>query len=254
MNTDLPNRALPDKGVIDVWHIQLDGPIAPGVNPDAVLSVDERARANRFVFARDATRFRVCRTLLRFALAWYLNESADLVRLTAGKYGKPRLVDSRGLYFNVTHAQGRGLIAFGTMGEVGVDMEPIDRDIDPSEIAASNFTANEIATIAAAPTEQEKQRAFLRLWTRKESVLKAAGFGIVRGLDTVDVTQQITSVAGLNGTQANDGASRWMVRDLKLEDGFVGAIAAPCGDWSIRQWSVDLTNRVFSSPQLGRLG
>ncbi len=238
MNTDLPCREKPDQGVIDVWRLQLDTPLNPGLNLDEILSVEERARANRFVSARDASRFRNCRAFLRLGLGWYLNKAPREVVLTSGEYGKPRLADSSGLYFNLTHAQELGLIAFTTMGEVGIDAEAVKHNIDALDIASANFTRNESAMIAAAVTQREQVRIFLRLWTRKEAVLKAAGFGIVRGLDTVDVSQKSAQLEGLKGANGELHVSHWMLRDLKLHDGFIGAIAAPFGDWSVLQWHV----------------
>ena len=249
MNDTLPLRELPREKTIDVWRIQLDSPLNSAVNLDDVLSVEERNRSNRYVFARDAFRFRMCRALLRLGIAWYLKKNPGEVALTTGEHGKPRLIDSAGLYFNVTHAQELGLIAFTTMGEVGLDVEPVRHDIEALDIASANFTGNESAQIAAAGTQQEQLRMFLRLWTRKEAVLKAAGFGIVRGLDTVDVTQQSANLMGLKGSYGGDATSCWLVRDLELPEGFVGAIAAPRGDWLIRQWPIraeETINRLLA--------
>lgn len=238
MKNDLPCQEIPDGRTIDVWQIQLDSPLDPTVNLDNILSVEERTRASRFVFARDAYRFRICHAVVRLGLAWYLNKTPGEVTLTTGEYGKPHLTDPSGLYFNVTHAQELGLIAFTTIGEVGIDVEKVRQVIEALEIASTNFTRNESAMIAAAVTQREQARTFLRLWTRKEAVLKATGFGIVRGLDTVDVSQHSAQLVSLDGVNDAPRGSCWLLRDLELRDGFVGAIAAPPGDWSIRQWPI----------------
>lgn len=234
----MPLRELPRARTIHVWHIQLDRPLNPAVNLDDVLSVEERNHAKRYAFASDASRFRLCRACVRLGLAWYLNKNPREVALTTGEYGKPRLTDPSGLYFNVTHAQELGLIAFTTIGEVGIDVEPVRQDIEAMDIASTNFTSKEFATIAAAATQWEQARTFLCLWTRKEAVLKAAGFGIVRGLNTVDVTQQSSNLVGLKGANGERPESFWQLRDLNLRGGFVGAIAAPPGDWSILHWPI----------------
>jgi 4'-phosphopantetheinyl transferase len=92
--------------------------------------------------------------------------------------------------------------------------------------------------IARAETPLEQTRTFLQLWTRKEAVLKAAGFGILRGLDSVDVSQQSENFVRLNDASRQVPGTPWLVRDLELADNFIGAIAAPAGDWSIRQWPI----------------
>ena len=249
MNDSLPFRELPHEKIIDVWRIQLDSPLNPAVKLDDFLSVEERNRADRYVFARDAFRFRISRAIVRMGLAWYLKRIPGEVILTVGEHGKPRLADTSALYFNVTHSQELLLIAFTTVGEVGIDVEPVRHDIEALDIASASFTRNESAMVAAAGTQREQARTFLRLWTRKEAVLKAAGFGILRGLDTVDVSQQSANLVSLKSAYHEAPESCWLLRDLELLDGFVGAIAAPPANWSILQWPIraeEVINRFIA--------
>jgi 4'-phosphopantetheinyl transferase len=238
MNDAFPLPKLPPASTIDVWLIDLDRQLNPGVNLDNILSAEECNRADRYVFARDAFRFRLCRAMLRLGLAWYLGKTLREIALTTNDYGKPRLAEPSVLYFNVTHSGGLGLIAFTTVGEVGIDVETIKRDVEALEIASAHFTENEASIIAAAGTPQEQVSVFFRLWTRKEAVLKAAGVGILRGLDTVDVSQQPANLVRMRGASGEIAESCWLVRDMEVIDGFMGAVAAPAGDWSILQWPI----------------
>jgi 4'-phosphopantetheinyl transferase len=244
MNQALPLFGLPPKTIIDVWRIELDQPLDIAASLGEILSAEERERADRFVFARDAARFRLCRAMLRLGLAWYLKRAPREIGLTAGWRGKPRLAEPAGLYFNVSHCQGLALIAFTTAGEVGVDLEAAGRDLEAVEIASSNFTGKEAAMIASAPTSEEQLRLFLRFWTRKEAVLKADGCGILDGLDSVDVSQQTENLVRLPGGGMDSTERCWLVRDLEGIDGFAGAVAARPGDWSIREWTVRCEHAV----------
>jgi len=98
--------------------------------------------------------------------------------------------------------------------------------------------------IAAAGTQQEQASIFLRFWTRKEAVLKAAGCGIIYGLNTFDVSKQSASSIRLPATSDEFAESDWAVRDLEQSDGFVGAVAAPPGNWSILQWPIRCENLI----------
>jgi 4'-phosphopantetheinyl transferase len=236
MNQTLPPLGLPPKTVIDVWRVELDQPPEIAATLDEILSAEERERANRFVFARDAARFRLGRAMLRLGLAWYLEQPPREIRLTTGWRGKPRLADPSELHFNVSHCGGLALIAFTTVGEVGVDVEALGRDVEAVDIATSNFTRNEAALIASAPNPEEQVLLFLRFWTRKEAVLKADGCGIFDGLDSVDVSQPAANLVRLR--EGDNIESGWLVRDLNMVDGFAGSIAAPPGDWSIRKWNI----------------
>jgi phosphopantetheinyl transferase len=81
-------------------------------------------------------------------------------------------------------------------------------------------------------------RTFLHLWTRKEAVLKAIGFGILRGLDSVDVSQPSANLVSIQDASGKFSETRWLVRDLELVGNFIGAVAAPAGDWVVRQWPI----------------
>jgi 4'-phosphopantetheinyl transferase len=236
MNEEFPQPGMPPEMTIDVWRIDLDRPLEIAVNLGDILSDEERARAERFVFARDASRFQLCRAMLRVGLGWYLGRVPSRIALTTGWRGKPGLAEPCGLYFNVSHCERLALIAFTTVGEIGIDVEAFQRDVEALEIATADFTAVEAAMIAAAGTRQEQISIFLRLWTRKEAVLKAAGGGLLDGLNSADVSRDPPGVVRL-GKDAG-GESRWLVRDLGGIDGFAGAVAAPPGGWPGQEWSI----------------
>ena len=184
---------------IDVWVIHLNAIAADcGAFLDRFLSVREQERAQRYVFARDATRFRVCRAVLRIVLAWYVQDAPERILLETGPCGKPFLGQTSAVHFNVSHSAGLGAIACTTVGEVGIDIELVRQDLASREIALTNFTKKEAALVAAEATRTQALK-FFRLWTRKEAVLKAVGCGITQGLDSVDVSQEPPTVVSLNG-------------------------------------------------------
>jgi len=236
MNDDFPPATLPAGDAIHLWWIDLDGLGHADEAPAGLLSSEELERAARFHFARDAGRYRLCRAMLRLGLGWYLGRNPRELTIRAGKFGKPYVSDAS-LSFNVAHSAGLGAIAFSTRGEVGIDVEGADRSIEVMDIASSYFTARETASIAAAQGPN-RLRAFLRIWTRKEAVLKAVGCGIPNRLNQVDVTRELVDFDGEAITPGDYWKSEWQVRDLKPREGFAGAIAAAPGDWAIEPWHV----------------
>ena len=226
---------------IHVWWIDLDSLGEQDAAPAALLSAEELEHAARFHFARDAARYRLCRAMLRLGLGWYLGQNPRRIVLRAGRFGKPYLASGAGLYFNVAHSAGLGAIAFSARGEVGIDVEAENRSVEAMDIASAYFTARETALVAAA-TGPDRLKAFLRIWTRKEAVLKAVGCGIPNGLNQVDVTREQVFFDGAAITPADFGKSDWLVRDLKPLEGFAGAIAAAPGDWAIESWQVGWGN------------
>jgi 4'-phosphopantetheinyl transferase len=236
MEEKFPPAGLPDATALHLWWIDLDEELAGGFTSaggDDLLSDDEKQRAERFRFERDATRFRRCRAMLRLGLGWYSGQNPRNIAIDTGRFGKPFLRESSGLFFNVAHCDGLGVLAFSTRGEVGVDVEALHRTVEAMDIASAYFTPKEAAHIAAAGAE--RNNAFLRLWTRKEAVLKAAGCGLQQSLDSLDVTRELVF---LDDATLGARPSQWQVLDLAPGPGYAGAVAAAPGDWSVAAWNV----------------
>lgn len=99
--------------------------------------------------------------------------------LSFGAYQKPFLPG--GKEFNLSHSGEWCLLAVSDAGPVGVDIEkPEEAHL---QAAGSVFTAAELQWMAQAPLER-----FYRLWTWKESVVKASGFGMALEPKSFDVT------------------------------------------------------------------
>ena len=84
-------------------------------------------------------------------------------------------------YFNISHA-GDYVVGVSFDREVGCDIEKI---VDaPLEIADRFFYSGEAEYIAAS---EDKNRAFFKLWTLKESYMKMTGRGMSIPLDSFEV-------------------------------------------------------------------
>src|SRR6202044_936302 len=84
---------------IGVWLVELDAGLLGQAEIDsaepgeelAVLDAEERARAARFVRARDRRRFARCRSALREILGGLVGERPQALRFRAVARGKPEL-------------------------------------------------------------------------------------------------------------------------------------------------------------------
>jgi 4'-phosphopantetheinyl transferase len=236
---DLPPLA-PDE--VQVWIVDLDAGLAPGDHPEtaepgpelAVLSEDERARAARFLRARDRRRFARCRAALREILGRLRDEPAGALRFRAAAVGKPELDlrpgdDRLAVRFNVSHSAHLALIAVSVGREVGVDIEQIRPISESVRIVESFFTAAEVAAFTAID-DDAKPMAFHRGWTRKEAVLKGFGTGI-SGLSARHETGFGTTALTTRFTPAIPSArvDRWMLWEAAPRLGFVAALAVDVG-------------------------
>jgi 4'-phosphopantetheinyl transferase len=208
-------------GEVEVWQASLDGqPEETRAAMTASLSSDELRRAAGFRFERDRQRFVMARGVLRMLLGHHLGCGPQEVALTYGEQGKPA-VASGGLAFNVAHADGLGAFAFARQGAVGIDVERVRPVTEWREIAATHFPTEEAAQLAAC-SPPERDREFLKAWTRHEAILKARG-------------------TGLGGDASRGQAADFRVCSWEPAPGFVSALAVPAGV----RW---LTRRAWPGP------
>ncbi|MDE6566199.1 MAG: 4'-phosphopantetheinyl transferase superfamily protein [Lachnospiraceae bacterium] len=121
------------------------------------------------------------RELLRFGLEKSYGLQA-IVRQESG--GKPYLENISGVYFNISHTS--GLVACGIdEREIGIDVERICRY--DRRLMQRICTEEEIAYICGDDREEEQAQneRFFRLWTLKESYLKATGQGLAMPMKEV---------------------------------------------------------------------
>lgn len=160
------------------------------------LTEQERDRACRFHFYQDAIRWASFRAQMRVILGEQLGLDPWEVPLKETIYGKP-LVDSPSLslHFNLSHCADLGLLALTIGGQVGVDIEPLDRAHDLSECENTFCHPNEIAALPDSKTAREIR--LLEIWTIKEAALKALGTGLSHPPESVQVSigESVGSVA-----------------------------------------------------------
>jgi len=208
---------------VHVWHFPLV--ISAGREADwrAVLSPPERERAAKFAFPRLRERYIAAHTIMRRLLGGYLRvDPANLVFAIAGR-GKPSL-PGHPLHFNLSHTNDHGLLAVTRAGEVGVDIESIDRKLDRAGIAGRFFSRAEAEELASLPEEQQAE-AFCNLWTRKEAWLKATGVGISEGLSQVEFNCRPGEPARLLRLDGDaSGAAGWFVESFDSPGGGIGSV------------------------------
>jgi 4'-phosphopantetheinyl transferase len=168
--------------------------IHTGVSPGqvatlaAMLDDEDRARAARFRFEADRTRFVIAHGALRLIAsnAVGLDHTAIMFAGPPRSGLPPRLVGAREPTVNLSlsHAGPYVAIAVGIGCVVGIDVEA-KRDVnDLDALAARALTRAESADLAAVQPDA-RSAVFLRWWTAKEAALKAQGCGLATPPDEV---------------------------------------------------------------------
>jgi 4'-phosphopantetheinyl transferase len=240
--------ALPAEEV-HVWRTSLEQPPAVVARLHDLLASDERARAARFRFERDRSRYVVGRARLRQLLGAYLRRAPADITFAYGAFDKPFLA-GRELWFNLSHSGAVALYAFSRAGELGIDVELDGPDFARERIAERFFAPGEVAALRALPAELQP-RAFLHCWTRKEAFIKARGDGLSLALDSFEVSLDPGAPARLLRTAfAPAEAERWRLEDLSdTAGGFIAALAHRAGRWTIVKHEVKDTNETGTMPR-----
>lgn len=215
-----------------VWLISLGRPAT--LEEWSLLDAVEQARANRFHRGADRDRYvlthAACRRILGEAVG---SRPADLVFSIAAD-GKPFLPGSP-LHFNLSHSGEQAALAVSTSFEVGIDIETAPPDVD--RIAHHVLSDAELAAYLVQPP-LSRAAGFLRVWTRKEAVLKGVGCGLLRDLRSLTVG--IEKATGGNLTVEIDGGE-WHLTDFILEQEMLGCLATAerPGQIIFRRFGVD---------------
>jgi 4'-phosphopantetheinyl transferase len=224
-----------DQAEVHVWTCRLDAA------PDAIaywttlLADDEMARAARFRVSTDRDRFIVAHALLRRLLATYLE--TDPARLLFGQaaFGKPFLIDHPELCFSLSHSGDFALVALARC-QVGVDVERLDQQIEIDGVAASAFSALELAELRTL-VPAERRAAFFRLWTRKEAYVKARGEGLRRPTYSFSVSSRAgDDDALLSDAIDSEAGQGWRVGDIAAPAGYCAALAVAQRVWPVQQF------------------
>jgi 4'-phosphopantetheinyl transferase len=217
---------------VHVWRVPLDSPGAALELLAATLSLEERARAEKFFFDRDRNAYIAARGALRQLLARYLGRAPSELQFGYEPRGKPFLAGpsvAQPLNFNVAHSRNIALLAFSAGPPVGVDVEFIRTDIASEEIAVRYFAPREVAELRALPPEQRPEAFFLG-WTRKEAYVKALGDGLEIPLASFCVSL----TPSLPATLESADSSRWTLRNLSPGPGYAGALVGEGKNWDLR--------------------
>ena len=101
------------------------------------------------------------------------------------EYGKPRLSGENTLCFNLSHSGERAMCVLSDRA-VGCDVQWMNPVIRPA-LAERFFSASECELLRGELTEEGRRELFYRLWTLRESFVKATGEGVLRRFESFSV-------------------------------------------------------------------
>jgi 4'-phosphopantetheinyl transferase len=193
-----------------------------------LLTIPERARADRYRFNDDRRRSIVARAATRRFLARYLDADPATLDIDKEEFGKP-VLRGRAVEFSASHSGDLVALAFSKETAVGVDVERRRKLTDTLALARRYFSAEEVAIVES---EADATDAFFAIWTAKEAIVKASGKGIGTG-DLHGFT------VPFRDPQLRPVIDGWSVAAIDPKrDGYYAAVAARDGDHPITVQSI----------------
>lgn len=148
---------------------------------EAYAKVDKKRqeKIDKFRFGADKRRSLGAGILLMEAASFYGINPKE-TKIGQNEYGKPYFCDYKDVDFSLSHSGKYAVCAIGT-GPLGCDIEKIkDANLN---IAKRFFSEKEYEYLKDLEDKEERNRSFFRLWTLKESYIKAIGEGLKHPLN-----------------------------------------------------------------------
>lgn len=146
------------------------------------LSSAEKLRYDQY-HPKAARLFLISRVLVKTVLADKLGISPHQVNIQLHPNGKPFVQGSKAVYFNLTHSAEVIILAVTEEGEIGVDIEQVDREFEWMRVD-SVLAPIEIEWIKENELTDSSSvfQRFFQIWTLKEAYIKCTGEGMSRHL------------------------------------------------------------------------
>jgi len=187
---------------------------------EAILSQDERARAERYVFPIHRQRFIAARCWLRKILGFYLNLAPQDIIFTYDKKDKPFLSvpNNTALQFNLSHSEDIAIYAITLNHAIGVDIEKIQEHYN--DAVAKRFFSSQEYTALMQLSPQDRIIGFYRIWSRKEAIIKATGKGLSTPLSGFSVSaHDVDEIITLNKNE------KWSLYPVFIQNDYQSAVA-----------------------------
>ena len=216
--------------IVSIWHAANSSGDPGDVESQCESWLDEpdRERANLFRRATTRNQHVIGRGMSRRLLSGTAIDPQS-IQFDVEPHGKPIVTGPTTAVrpFNVTHTDGLVMCCVGELNHqtVGVDVERLSRRTDTS-IADRYFSKPEITFLDRCRSDDARRRTFLKIWTLKESFIKAIGTGLTMPLADFafgQIDSDRPTIRMLNpGLESN---LHWRFYSIQPRPGFIAALA-----------------------------
>jgi 4'-phosphopantetheinyl transferase len=214
------------KNEVHIWLIEYDSTTPFTIFSTSTLSKEEIIKANRFKRIEHGHAWAFFHTAMRDILSRYVGLPAEVIEFALDPKKKPYIKNkiASSLNFNLSHSGHFALLAISTLAPIGVDIEVIKEIPDADNVARQFFSKRENGQLAKISKGKFSQN-FYQVWTAKEAVIKANGWGMSAPLDAFDVKVESCSEwfsPTLRNPITNTGV--YWIKHLKPKPGCCAAV------------------------------
>lgn len=231
-------------GEVHSWHLSANEHLQQLMKHVDGLSIEEKARSDRFKIEKDRVNYIVRHVFLRKVLACYLDIAWDQIEFNENDYGKPFIAgavaddtdDSQSLQFSLSKSHHHVLLAITQNRLIGCDIERHNEALDFKAVIDNYFSAQEIKFILGSSNQRLK---FFDYWATKEAYIKARGEGLSYPLDQFTLyIDKNDKVSMLENPVDPADVDKWHIKRLEISAGYSAAIATEGKTISVKQVAI----------------
>jgi 4'-phosphopantetheinyl transferase len=170
------------------------------------ISPERKQKILKYRMEKDVHRSLISELLLRYLIINETKMINDDINFAYTDFGKPYLLNNQNNFlFNISHSG--DLVTCATDDQtIGVDVEKVeDISLEIAYNYFSNIEKNELQK------EENKIDKFFKLWTGKESYLKAIGLGLSVPLNSFSIRD------GSSYNYVNHNNEIWMIKNYQIK-------------------------------------
>jgi 4'-phosphopantetheinyl transferase len=173
-----------------------------------LLSQNDLKKMGRIVRKQDKDSFLTSAVMKKILCGYYLGCEPHDVEFELNEFQKPKIKNQGNIHFNTSHSGDRLVFIFCS-NPCGIDIEIINPKFDYSSVLERSFHPGEIDFIQKSndPISQ-----FFKIWTIKESILKAEGTGLMDNLNELNTLQDFAKLP--------DNTDPWNTKSLLIEEDY----------------------------------
>ncbi|MCS4436071.1 4'-phosphopantetheinyl transferase family protein [Aquiflexum gelatinilyticum] len=173
-----------------------------------LLSQNETEKSERFAREQDKYSFLASSFMKKILCSYYIGCEPKSVEFEVNEFNKPKIRNQENIHFNTSHS-GDWLVFAFSGHPCGIDIERINHGFDYSSILEMSFHPDEIDFIQKS---NQPVNQFFKIWTIKESILKAEGTGLMDNLYELNTLQDFAKLP--------DNTDPWYTKSLLIEEDY----------------------------------